>query len=49
MGLSSKLGQTLTAREILDLVKSDLERVEHEISLESVASVEAVTLEDSGM
>ena len=42
MGLS-KLGQTLTAREILDLVKSDLERVEREISLESVASVEAVT------
>ncbi len=42
MGLS-KLGQTLTAREILDLVKSDLERVEREISLESVASVDAVT------
>jgi octaprenyl-diphosphate synthase len=42
MGLS-KLGQTLTAREILDLVKNDLERVEREISLESVASVEAVT------
>jgi octaprenyl-diphosphate synthase len=42
MGLS-KLGQTLTAREILDLVKSDLERVEREISLESVASVEVVT------
>ena len=42
MGLS-KLGQTLTAREVLDLVKSDLERVEREISLESVASVEAVT------
>jgi octaprenyl-diphosphate synthase len=42
MGLS-KLGQTLTALEILDLVKNDLERVEREISLESVASVEAVT------
>jgi octaprenyl-diphosphate synthase len=42
MGLS-KLGQTLTAREILELVRHDLERVEHEISLESVASVEAVT------
>jgi octaprenyl-diphosphate synthase len=42
MGLS-KLGQTLTAREILDLVKSDLERVEREINLESVASVDAVT------
>jgi octaprenyl-diphosphate synthase len=42
MGLS-KLGQTLTAREILDLVKNDLERVEREINLESVASVDAVT------
>src|SRR4030088_3443950 len=39
----SKLGQTLTAREILDLVKDDLERVEREINLESVASVDAVT------
>jgi octaprenyl-diphosphate synthase len=39
----SKIGQTLTALEILELVKKDLERVEHEISLESVASVEAVT------
>ena len=42
MGLS-KLGQTLSAREILELVKDDLERVEREISLESVASVDAVT------
>ena len=33
----SKLGQTLTALEILELVKSDLERVEREINLESVA------------
>jgi octaprenyl-diphosphate synthase len=52
MGLG-KLGQTLTALEILDLVKSDLEKVEREISLESVASVEAVTtigryLQDGG-
>jgi octaprenyl-diphosphate synthase len=39
----SKIGQTLTAREILDLVRSDLEKVEREINLESVASVEAVT------
>lgn len=39
----SKLGQSLTFREILDLVRDDLERVEREISLESVASVEAVT------
>ncbi|HEX4594244.1 MAG TPA: polyprenyl synthetase family protein [Bryobacteraceae bacterium] len=42
MGLS-KLRQSLTARDIFDLVKDDLERVEHEISLESVASVDAVT------
>jgi len=52
MGLG-KLGQTLTAREIFDLVKKDLERVEREISLESVASVDAVTtigryLQDGG-
>src|SRR5216684_3760528 len=39
----SKLGQSLTAREVLELVRADLERVEREISLESVASVEAVT------
>jgi octaprenyl-diphosphate synthase len=42
MGLS-KLRQSLSARDIFDLVKDDLERVEHEISLESVASVDAVT------
>jgi octaprenyl-diphosphate synthase len=42
MGLG-KLGQALSAREIFDLVKSDLERVEKEISLESVASVDAIT------
>lgn len=52
MGLG-KIGQTLTAREILNLVKKDLERVEREISLESVASVDAVTtisryLQDGG-
>lgn len=52
MGLG-KLGQTFTKREILDLVKKDLERVEREISLESVASVDAVTtigryLQDGG-
>ena len=39
----SKIGQSLTAREILDLLRSDLEKVEREISLESIASVEAVT------
>ena len=42
MGLG-RLGQTLTAREIFELVKKDLERVEREISLESVASVDAIT------
>ena len=52
MGLG-RLGQTLTAKEIFDLVKKDLERVEREISLESVASVDAVTtisryLQDGG-
>ena len=52
MGLG-RLGQALTAREIFDLVKSDLEKVEREISLESVASVDAVTtigryLQDGG-
>lgn len=39
----SRLGQSLTAKEILDLVRDDLQLVEREISLESVASVEAVT------
>lgn len=39
----SKLRQSLTAIEILDLVRADLEKVEREISLESIASVEAVT------
>src|SRR5271156_5959789 len=52
MGLG-RLGQTLTAREIFELVKKDLERVEREITLESVASVDAVTtisryLQDGG-
>src|SRR5437899_7900490 len=42
MGLG-KLGQALSAREIFDLVKSDLERVEKEISLESVAGADAIT------
>jgi len=39
----SKLGRSLTEREILDLVQADLEKVERVIGLESVASVEAVT------
>jgi octaprenyl-diphosphate synthase len=42
MGLG-KLGQALSAAEIFDLVKSDLRQVEKEISLESVASADAVT------
>jgi octaprenyl-diphosphate synthase len=37
-----KIGQTLTALEIFDLVRADLDRVEREIGLESVASVEAI-------
>jgi len=49
----SKLGQSFTAREILDLVQGDLRKVEREISLESVASVDAITtigkyLQDGG-
>ena len=42
MGLG-KIGQTLSAKEILDLVRGDLDRVESVIGLESIASVEAVT------
>jgi octaprenyl-diphosphate synthase len=34
----SKLGQSLTAKEILDLVQDDLRKVEREIGLESMAS-----------
>jgi len=37
------LGQKLTALEIYDLVRKDLDQVEKEIGLESVSSVEAVT------
>jgi len=39
----SKLGQTFTAREIFDLIQDELERVETKITVESVASVDAVT------
>jgi octaprenyl-diphosphate synthase len=39
----SKIGQSLSAREILDLVRTDLQKVEREINLESISSVEAVT------
>src|SRR5262249_6624046 len=38
-----KLGQALTAKEIFDLIQGDLEQVEKRISVESVASVDAVT------
>ena len=37
-----KIGETLSALELLDLVHADLEKVEREIGLESVASVEAI-------
>ncbi len=40
---TGRLGQTLSAHEILDLIQKDLEHVEREIGLESIASVEAVT------
>src|SRR5690349_11668423 len=38
-----KLGPSLTALEIFDLVRMDLDQVEREIGLESIASVDAVT------
>jgi octaprenyl-diphosphate synthase len=38
-----KLGQAFTAKEIFDLVRDDLSRVEAEIALESVSSVDAIT------
>src|SRR5260370_26679979 len=37
-----KIGQKLTAIDIFDLVRTDLEKVEREIGLESVAWVEAI-------
>src|SRR5579884_2149644 len=51
--MSSQLGHSLTPHEILGLVQKDLDRVEREIGLESVASVEVVTtigryLQDGG-
>ncbi len=39
----SKIRQSISAREAFDLVQSDLQAVEREISVESVASVEALT------
>ena len=41
--MTSKLGRVLTAREILSLVSDDLEKVEAELRLESVGSVDAVS------
>jgi octaprenyl-diphosphate synthase len=38
-----KLGQAFTAREIFDLIHDELEQVERRITVESVASVDAVT------
>ena len=48
-----KLGLAITGKEIFDLIHDDLARVEKEISLETVASVEVVTqigqyLQESG-
>ncbi len=40
---TGKLGQALTTNEVFELVRADLQLVETEIGLESVASVEAVT------
>src|SRR5271169_3099073 len=40
---TERVGQVLSAREIFDLVREDLERVEKAIDVESVASVETVT------
>src|SRR5476649_1623330 len=39
-----KLGQALTAREIFDLIQDDLKQVEKRITVESVSSVDAVTV-----
>lgn len=38
-----RLGQALTAKEIHDLVKADLGKVESEMGLETLASVDAIT------
>lgn len=38
-----KIKQSISAREAFELVQSDLQEVEREISVESVASVEAIT------
>ena len=38
-----RLHQAFTAKEVFELVRDDLERVEKEIGRESVASVDAIT------
>jgi octaprenyl-diphosphate synthase len=48
-----KLGQAITGKEIFDLIHDDLERVEKEITVETIASVDVVTqigqyLQESG-
>lgn len=43
MAFLGRLGQSLTAKEIFDLVKDDLRLVEQELSVESVAGVESAT------
>jgi octaprenyl-diphosphate synthase len=50
---TERAGQVLSAREIFDLVRADLEQVEKAINIESLASVETVTtigryLQESG-
>jgi octaprenyl-diphosphate synthase len=52
MGIG-RLGQSVSARGLFDLVREDLQRVEREISLESIATVGAITtigryLQDGG-
>ena len=39
----SKIRQNISARDAFELVQADLKEVEQEISVESVASVEAIT------
>jgi len=39
----SKIRQNITARDAFELVQTDLQEVEREISVESVASVDAIT------
>ena len=41
--VTGKLGSVLSAREILDLVSNDLQKMERELRLESIGSVDAVS------